>query len=149
MSFTSVAITLKNNQKNSLINRLVKQARLIPKIGGMHQAFVTNGNVRASKLGTGMSPGSDRRCNVNLRMQDRTLTKKSDSLQAIAAFNQSYLLLAQRMLGEDREQAKRALGLSDSMATRICSLTAAEIEILADSSDVICQFRVDAAPGRA
>ncbi|MFM0075253.1 flagellar transcriptional regulator FlhD [Paraburkholderia sediminicola] len=87
--------------------------------------------------------------NVNLRMQDRPLTKKSDSLQAIAAFNQSYLLLAQRMLGEDREQAKRALGLSDSMATRICSLTAAEIETIADSSDVICQFRFDAAPGRA
>ncbi|CAB3783873.1 flagellar transcriptional regulator FlhD [Paraburkholderia caffeinilytica] len=72
-----------------------------------------------------------------------------DSLQAIAAFNQSYLLLAQRMLGEDRGQAKRALGLTDSMATRISSLTAAEIEMLADSADVICQFRVDAAPGRA
>ncbi|TCK86880.1 flagellar transcriptional activator FlhD [Paraburkholderia sp. BL9I2N2] len=82
-------------------------------------------------------------------MQDRPLTKKSDSLQAIAAFNQSYLLLAQRMLKEDRAQAKRALGLSDSMATRICSLTQAEIEILADSSDLICQFRADAAPGRA
>jgi flagellar transcriptional activator FlhD len=53
------------------------------------------------------------------------------------------------MLKEDRAQAKRALGLSDSMATRICSLTQAEIEILADSSDLICQFRADAAPGRA
>jgi flagellar transcriptional activator FlhD len=77
------------------------------------------------------------------------LDKKSDSLQAIAAFNQSYLLLAQRMLAENRERAKRAFGISDSMATRICSLTEAEIETLADSSELICQFRTEAAPGRA
>jgi flagellar transcriptional activator FlhD len=68
-----------------------------------------------------------------------------ESLRAIAAFNQSYLLLAQRMLGDDAEHAKSALGLSDSMATRIRSLTPAEIEILADSGELICQFRADAA----
>ncbi|ASW01443.1 flagellar transcriptional regulator FlhD [Paraburkholderia aromaticivorans] len=77
------------------------------------------------------------------------MAKNSDSLQAIAAFNQSYLLLAQRMLKENREQAKRALGVSDSMATRISSLTPAEIEVLSDSSELICQFRFDAAPSRA
>lgn len=72
--------------------------------------------------------------------------KDLKSLQAIAAFNQSYLLLAQRMLDDDAENAKLALGLSDSMAIRIRSLTPAEIEILADSGELICQFRADAAP---
>lgn len=75
--------------------------------------------------------------------------KDLESIQAIAAFNRSYLLLAQRMLGEDPEQAKLALGLSDSMSARIRQLTPAEIEVLADSGDLICQFRADAAPGRA
>jgi len=77
------------------------------------------------------------------------MTEKKDSLQAIAEFNQSYLLFAQRMLAKDWEEAKRALGISDSMATRIWSLTPTEIEALADSSNVICQFKSEAAPGRA
>ncbi|MFM0736008.1 flagellar transcriptional regulator FlhD [Paraburkholderia xenovorans] len=101
------------------------------------------------KLTKELSPAYWRRQLFNPRAPPTQLTKKSDSLQAIAAFNQSYLLLAQRMLREDREHAKRALGVSDSMATRICSLTLAEIELLADSSDLVCQFRSDAAPGRA
>lgn len=75
------------------------------------------------------------------------MNHKADNLKAIAAFNQSYLVLAQRMLEEDREEAKHALGLSDSMAERISSLSRAEIDILADSADgVICQFRDDVAP---
>ncbi|CAB3810330.1 flagellar transcriptional regulator FlhD [Paraburkholderia fynbosensis] len=62
-------------------------------------------------------------------MRRNLLDKNSDSLQAIAAFNQSFLLLAQRMLREDRAQAQHALGLSDSLAERIGSSTEAEIEI--------------------
>ncbi|MFT4068075.1 flagellar transcriptional regulator FlhD [Paraburkholderia sp.] len=74
------------------------------------------------------------------------MDNNSDSLKAIAAFNQSYLLLAQRMLREDREEAKRALGLSDSLAERVSSLTEAEIKMLADDARLICRFRADVAP---
>lgn len=77
------------------------------------------------------------------------MSEKSDSQQAITAFNQSYLLFAQRMLGQDREQAKHVLGLSDSIATRISSLTPGEIETIANSPDLICLFRFDVAPGLA
>jgi flagellar transcriptional activator FlhD len=82
-------------------------------------------------------------------MRRNLLDKNSDSLQAIAAFNQSFLLLAQRMLREDRTQAQHALGLSDSLAARIGSLTEAEIEIVADRAELICQFRADPAPDGA
>lgn len=69
-----------------------------------------------------------------------------ENLQAIAAFNASYLRLAQRMLSENPEKAKLSLGVSDEMASRIRSLTPAEIEILSDSGELICQLRGDAAP---
>ncbi|MFM0281994.1 flagellar transcriptional regulator FlhD [Paraburkholderia sediminicola] len=77
------------------------------------------------------------------------MKEKSDILDAIAEFNLSYLLLAQRMLLDDRERGKSMLGVSDAMASRICSLTPAEIEVLADSSELVCQLRADATPGRA
>ncbi|MDE1180433.1 flagellar transcriptional regulator FlhD [Paraburkholderia sp.] len=77
------------------------------------------------------------------------MAEKKDILDAIFEFNKSYLLLAQRMLKNDREQGKRMLGVSDSMANRIMSLTVAEIEALSDSSDLVCQLRAENAPGRA
>lgn len=75
--------------------------------------------------------------------------EKTDILDSIAKFNQSYLRLAQLMLREDRENGKRMLGVSDSMANHICSLTPPEIEALADSAELICQFRESSAPGHA
>ncbi|HYS66137.1 MAG TPA: flagellar transcriptional regulator FlhD [Paraburkholderia sp.] len=74
---------------------------------------------------------------------------KADILDAVAKFNLSYLLLAQRMLLEDWENGKRMLGVSDAIASRICSLTLAEMEVMAESSELVCQLRVDATPGRA
>jgi len=74
---------------------------------------------------------------------------KADILDAVAKFNLSYLLLAQRMLLEDWENGKRMLGVSDAIASRICSLTLAEMEAMAESSELVCQLRVDATPGRA
>ncbi|MFM0362156.1 flagellar transcriptional regulator FlhD [Paraburkholderia sediminicola] len=77
------------------------------------------------------------------------MEEESDILEAIAKFNLSYLLLAQRMLVENRDSGKRMLGISDAMASRICSLTQTELEVLAESSELVCQLRVHATPGRA
>lgn len=77
------------------------------------------------------------------------MEEESDISDAIAKFNLSYLLLAQRMLREDRESGKRMLGVSDVLAGRICSLSPAEMEVLAQSEELVCQLRVHVAPGRA
>jgi flagellar transcriptional activator FlhD len=75
------------------------------------------------------------------------MEEESNILDAIAKFNLSYLLLAQRMLLDDRESGKSMLGVSDAVASHLCSLTLAEIQSLAQSPELVCQFRGDVQPG--
>jgi len=77
------------------------------------------------------------------------MIEQDDIFAAIAAFNQRYLAFAQRLLRTDPEHGKRLLGLPDSMAAGIAMLTPAQISVLADQADVLCEFRADAMPGRA
>jgi flagellar transcriptional activator FlhD len=83
------------------------------------------------------------------RQAGKMMEEESDISEAVAKFNLSYLQLAQRMLREDRESGKRMLGVSDVMASRISSLTLAEMEVLAESAELVCQLRAHVAPGRA
>jgi len=80
---------------------------------------------------------------------ENTASESKDIRDAIVEFNMSYLLFAHRMLKQNREDGKRMLGVSDSMATRILSLTMNEVATLSDSSDVVCQLRLDQTPGRS
>jgi Flagellar transcriptional activator (FlhD) len=70
-------------------------------------------------------PGHDS-CDVNMALQKET----SD---AVAEFGRSYLLFVQHILGEDKDNGRLWLGISDEAATLILQLTHAQIDILSHS----------------
>ncbi|AOJ09003.1 flagellar transcriptional regulator FlhD [Burkholderia mayonis] len=74
---------------------------------------------------------------------------KKDVLEEIAEFNQRYLRLAQRLLSENGERGQAMLGISDELAARLVAMTRAQLERLAEGGELVCQFRLDAMPGRA
>lgn len=62
-------------------------------------------------------------------------------LDEIREVNLSYLLLAQRMIREDRAEAMYRLGLSEQVVEIIEKLTMAQIIKIASSNLLICGFR--------
>ncbi len=57
--------------------------------------------------------------------------------------NMSYLMLAQHMLREDREQAMYRLGLHEEVADMITRLTPGQVLKIANSNMLMCRFRFD------
>jgi flagellar transcriptional activator FlhD len=70
------------------------------------------------------------------------MMRNSQTLDSIRELNLSYLLLAQRLLVEDRAGAQARLGLSEEMADTMAKLTPAQTDKLASSSQVLCFFRM-------
>ncbi|CAB3780549.1 Flagellar transcriptional regulator FlhD [Paraburkholderia caffeinitolerans] len=70
-------------------------------------------------------------------------TTPSDMLSEINEINLSYLLLAQRLLGEDRTDGMFRMGISEPLADVLTQLTAAQAVRLAASSQLLCRFRFD------
>ncbi|RKT99466.1 flagellar transcriptional regulator FlhD [Burkholderia sp. Nafp2/4-1b] len=77
------------------------------------------------------------------------MTGQGDIFDAIAELNRAYLALAQRILRIDYEQGKRQFGISDEIAASIVALTPDQIDELAASGELVCEFRAENAPGRA
>lgn len=61
----------------------------------------------------------------------------------IGDVNLSYLLLAQRLLREDRATAMFRLGLSAELAELLGNLSLSQVVKLAASSLLLCRFRFD------
>ncbi|MBJ7263291.1 MAG: flagellar transcriptional regulator FlhD [Burkholderiaceae bacterium] len=64
-------------------------------------------------------------------------------LADIREVNMSYLLLAQRMLRDDRGSAMFRLGFSEEVAEVIARLSPSQLVRLAASSSLLCRFRFD------
>ena len=64
----------------------------------------------------------------------------------IADLNLSYMLLAQKMLREDKAAAMLRLGISAAMADLLAGMALAEVIKLATSNFVLCAFRLDELP---
>jgi flagellar transcriptional activator FlhD len=64
-------------------------------------------------------------------------------LAEIREANLSYLMLAQTLIRTDREQALYRLGVSESTAQMIDSLTAAQMMKIAAGNTLLCRFRMD------
>jgi flagellar transcriptional activator FlhD len=64
-------------------------------------------------------------------------------LAEIREANLSYLMLAQSLIRSDREQALYRLGVSEDTATVIGNLTPAQMMKVAQSSTLLCRFRMD------
>ena len=65
------------------------------------------------------------------------------TLAEIREVNLPYLLLAQRLLNEDRVSAMYRLGVSEQVAQVLSSLTLAQAVKVASSSHLLCRFRFD------
>ncbi|WP_206950984.1 flagellar transcriptional regulator FlhD [Trinickia acidisoli] len=64
-------------------------------------------------------------------------------LETIREINLSYLMLAQHMLNEDYAEGLFKLGLSAQLADLVHTLTPAQTIKLAQSEDLVCDFRFD------
>ena len=68
----------------------------------------------------------------------------SDQILAeIREANLSYLMLAQSLVRNDREQALFRLGVSEDTATLIGSLSPAQMMKIAGGNTLLCRFRMD------
>jgi flagellar transcriptional activator FlhD len=68
----------------------------------------------------------------------------SDQILAeIREANLSYLMLAQSLIRQDREQALFRLGISEDNANLITTLTPAQMMKIAACNTLLCRFRMD------
>lgn len=70
----------------------------------------------------------------------------ADASKEIADLNLTYMLLAQKLLREDRAAAMLRLGVSAEMADLLAGMSMAEVVKLATSNFVLCAFRLDELP---
>lgn len=66
-----------------------------------------------------------------------------DIVKQIYGINLSYLLLAQRMIKEDKYAAFYRLGMEECVAEKIMKLTLNELVKLAETNQLICKLRFD------
>ncbi|HTH59979.1 MAG TPA: flagellar transcriptional regulator FlhD [Paraburkholderia sp.] len=71
------------------------------------------------------------------------MDRSSETLDSIREINLSYIMLAQRMLREDKPVGMFRLGLSSELADLIAGLSLAQIVKLAGSDQLLCFFRFD------
>ena len=64
----------------------------------------------------------------------------------IADLNLTYMLLAQKLLREDRAAAMLRLGIGAEMADLLAGMSMGEVVKLATSNFVLCAFRLDELP---
>ncbi|MCM2130805.1 flagellar transcriptional regulator FlhD [Larsenimonas rhizosphaerae] len=74
------------------------------------------------------------------------MNSASSLLEDIRNVNLSYLLLVQRLLNEDRDQAMFRLKISAEMANVLSGLPISELAKLASSSQLLCHFSLDSVP---
>ncbi|KJN26712.1 flagellar transcriptional regulator FlhD [Enterobacter sichuanensis] len=67
----------------------------------------------------------------------------SELLKHIYDINLSYLLLAQRLISQDKVSAMFRLGINEEMATMLGGLTLPQMVKLAETNQLVCQFRFD------
>ena len=70
----------------------------------------------------------------------------AEPTKEIADLNLTYMLLAQKMLREDKAAAMLRLGISGEMADLLIGMSLAETVKLATSNFVLCAFRLDDLP---
>ncbi|QCP47764.1 flagellar transcriptional regulator FlhD [Trinickia violacea] len=66
-----------------------------------------------------------------------------EMLSEIKEVNLSYLLLAQRLLREDKAMGMFRMGISEQLADVLANLSLAQTVKLAASNQVLCRFRFD------
>lgn len=76
--------------------------------------------------------------NINMHNPDT-----NDQLQSIHDLNLTYLVLAQRLIREDKFAAGFRLGLDSTILDTLSELTLPQLIKMASTSQLICRLRVD------
>ena len=71
------------------------------------------------------------------------MSATSEMLSEIKEVNLSYLLLAQRLLREDKAMGMFRMGINDQLADVLANLSLAQTVKLAASNQMLCRFRFD------
>ncbi|TKC89235.1 flagellar transcriptional regulator FlhD [Trinickia terrae] len=71
------------------------------------------------------------------------MSATSEMLSEIKEVNLSYLLLAQRLLREDKAMGMFRMGVNEQLADVIANLSLAQTVKLAASNQMLCRFRFD------
>jgi len=71
------------------------------------------------------------------------MSAQSNMLNEIREVNLSYLLLAQRLLREDKPMGMFRMGISEQLADVLANLSLAQTVKLAASNQLLCRFRFD------
>ncbi|WP_123349547.1 MULTISPECIES: flagellar transcriptional regulator FlhD [unclassified Enterobacter] len=71
------------------------------------------------------------------------ITSYDERLQSIYVLNLSYLLLAQRMIKQDRFAAGFSLGIEDSLIDILKDLSLPQLIQIASTDRLICRLRID------
>lgn len=71
------------------------------------------------------------------------MSATSEMLSEIKEVNLSYLLLAQRLLREDKAMGMFRMGITDQLADVLGNLSLAQTVKLAASNQLLCRFRFD------
>lgn len=71
------------------------------------------------------------------------MSATSEMLSEIKEVNLSYLLLAQRLLREDKAMGMFRMGIGDELAEVLTNLSFAQTVKLAASNQLLCRFRFD------
>ncbi|MEP7205420.1 MAG: flagellar transcriptional regulator FlhD [Casimicrobiaceae bacterium] len=69
--------------------------------------------------------------------------KTNQMLEDIREANLTYLILAQRLIREDRAEAMFRLGISEEVADILANLATAQVVKIAASNMLMCRFRFD------
>jgi len=72
--------------------------------------------------------------------------QSAEASREIADLNLNYMLLAQKLLREDRATAMLRLGMGREVADVLAGMSLAEVVKLATSNFVLCAFRLDELP---
>ncbi len=70
----------------------------------------------------------------------------TETSKEIANLNLAYMLLAQKLLRQDRAAAMLRLGVSDELADMLVGMSLAQIIKLSTSNFVLCAFRLEELP---
>jgi flagellar transcriptional activator FlhD len=70
----------------------------------------------------------------------------ADPTKEISDLNLTYILLAQKLLRQDRVAAMLRLGISAELADLLTAMSLAQVVKLATSNFVLCGFRLDELP---
>lgn len=71
------------------------------------------------------------------------LLSMSELLKHIYDINLSYLLLAQRLINDEKDAAMFRLGIDEAMADALAQLTLPQMVKLAETNQLLCQFRFE------